>query len=323
MQLTILVRYGLQAMPTIDIARKGAQVHIMKKYFHFRLFVSLCLLLNLMLFCGCNDEKRKIKAYKATATASILDFPQSYYEMEKSTQHKLSVKVRVKNINSVYDDEDVTLDYHNDYQASMYLMPGEYEVTSVYLSEAVLFPFRCSEELEGQTFTVKAFQDTPLTITLEDCPVYEPQVQIMNADPFEHIIQIRDQVYHFDDLINALSFYEDTQSSNNQGEYKKYVSNEISGLQLYMIADKIAMIYIENRDVLLWHGMHVGEDISKYANPKNGYIGSPSYADGSPLVGMDIDNARLTFFNSNNSERIVTNIPAGCTYVSSITYYPA
>lgn len=265
---------------------------------------KICLLMMLVMapaFAGgCTSSE--IKAYNATATLTIKDLPDSYYDLDKKVRKKLEVDISVK-------DADVELKSSNDFTQTIYLEPGEYTITHHFIYPEVIAPvdYDSSKDIK---FTVSRNNNTEVVVPLRNIVSYEPSEEILDVPTFSHKVQVNDKIYDMENISGAFSFNMSKPIKRTVAgkEYNSFSTNEVPGL--YLLADQKdeantpVGIWIERKNIKLWDNITVGENVMDLSKRGKGLKNHLAFCKGSPILAMSFDDTDFIYMGDEGNDKL-------------------
>lgn len=283
------------------------------------LFLSVTMMIGL---CSCTD--RKTKLYKATISASVSEIPESFDSLLEDIKDETCITLILQGENS--DDDHVSLELtpFNEFISSEYVVPGEYVVCDVKLEPQFLLPFAVKDvkKLKEKKFTVKAEHDTSITLNFKPVSLPETSKDILKTSPYTHRIQIDKKVYDIESLTQNFEF-DKSILEGRTGEPLWVGCKDVAGLHILLSPDKpeeILGVSFSSGRCVLWGGLRTGMPLEEFTHSEKGILGTPSYCDGSPLVGQDIDDTYFSYLNIKNDDIIKIRVPHSGLYAEYIEF---
>ncbi len=288
-----------------------------------RYLITLLLSATMMLgLCSCTD--RKTKLYKATISASVSELPDAFDTLNKDLQEETCVTLLLQRENSNEDSISFELTPSNGFYSSEYVMPGEYVVCDVKLEPQFLLPFDIKDikKIKDKKFTVTAEQDTPITLNFNPVSLPETSKDILNTSSYAHRIQIDNKVYDIESLPQNFEF-DKSILEGKTGDPLWVGCKDVAGVYILLAPDKpekVLGVSFSSGRCVLWGGLRTGMPLEEFAHSENGILGSPSYCDGPPLIGLDIDDTYFTYLNTKNDDELKIKIPYNGLYAEQIEF---
>lgn len=302
----------------------------MRKIFLVPLLV-FCLMLSCIL-SGCT----KMEEDRLTADCSIYleNLPEEYALLPDEVKEKIQITVSLTG-SATGKRFSVKLSDENDYQETISLTPGIYNVSNVYVSDQRLAMF----QVDAVNKTVEVAKDSqsqlPVKLTdpagfVETMKSNQPLEEILHADPFSRQVQYAGAIVDLNYIWQNMQFSTTENKRLSPAEVYYIPSTSHSGVSMVVQNQTSTMISINEatftgvrfftNNVVFPGGITMGMNVPAIAHKKNGIMGVSDYCIGSPLIGQGYSEAVLVYLDPVSGDRISFTVNSGDPLINMVTY---
>ena len=292
----------------------------------------LCCVLSLLV-SGCTDKE--VQKWQATCTVFVDNLPEAFAQIPATLRENIEFHLSLS-CPAADKRYSITLSEGNGFEQKLFLLPGSYHVSEVYVNNRDLAMFQAVTN----TSTIELSKNTHvnLPVLLAEPQTFVdimhkniPQDAILSAELFSHTVQYAGQILNLDTIRQKIKFSIPDNKQLSRGERCfAPAENENAGVALILQnktdaiipaneADFIGVRFFKN-NVVFPKGVTLGMDISDIVHSKNGLWGTPTYGLGTPLIGTGYDATTLIYLDSESGDRISLDIKPSDSFISALSY---
>lgn len=302
----------------------------MVKALRITIFVVFCLLLS----SGCTDQEVQ-KKWQASCTAFVADLPEEFAQLPAALREELEFHVTLS-CPAADERYTITLSERNGFQERLFLRPGSYQVGEVYVKNQDLVMLRAVTKTDTIELSKNINAELPVLVKepqtfIDWVHSNTPQDAILSAAPFSRTIQYAGQILGLNMIRQKIKFLIPDDRLLSRGErYFAPAEDEKAGVSLILQnktdasihankADCIGVRFFKN-NVVFPRGVTLGMAISDIVHTEKGAWGTPTYALGTPLIGMGYAETTLVYLDTESGDRISLELDPSDTLIRGITY---
>lgn len=303
----------------------------MVKKLHEIVFMACCVIG--LLFCGCADKE--VQKWQATCTVFVTDLPEEFAQLPAALREEIRFHVSLSQP-SADKRYSITLSKDNDFRQKLFLLPGSYQVSDVYVEKKDLAMFQAVTK----TSTIELSKNTnvDLPVLLAEPQTFVdiihrniPQDAILSAEIFSHTVQYAGKMLDLNTIRQNIKFSIPDDRHLSRGErYFAPAEDENAGVFLILQNKTDAMIPANKADfigvrffknnVVFPKGVTLGMDIADIVHSKNGLWGTPYSCKGTPLIGTGYDFTTLIYLDPESGDRISLDVDPSDPFISALSY---
>lgn len=288
--------------------------------------------LSALLFSGCGPENTA--KWNAGCHVFLAQLPPEYEQLSPEIKNAVTISITLRHTTSDKKFRAKLTDA-NHYSADLALLPGSYEIASLYMSDKNLAMFDVTTDLK--TIDIRKDEKMELPLTLTDPEGFAASVlrnqasaEILALEPYSRKVQYNGQILDLTAIPQIMQFSVlenkmlkpaetyDIASSSHAG-VAMVVQNQSSSLAALKDAQFIGVRFRSNQ-VILPRGIRLGMSLAEIAHKETGILGTPAYCQGSPLIGTGHDKTTLVYLDSVSGDRISLTVGAEDNFIGSILY---
>ena len=304
----------------------------MLKRVFFSVFSVCCVLL---LLSGC-DETAKDAKWGAVCSISVDNIPSEYSMLKEDLQKSLSFSLYLICRDKGLDKEYViNLSKENGYKSEIYVVPGTYAVERLSADDIGLGIARAVAD--KKTVTFKRDTRTEIVVSLENPDEMakiiresQPSDEILAEEMYSKKIQYMGKVVDLEELWQYILTHQGVDGEKNiYGNERKYVQvdkgmdiilQNTSDMIIPVSEAKLMGIRFYNRNVVLPKGVAIGANLKQIVHSETGLLGTPSYCEGTPFIGMGLADSTLVYVDDVSGDRLSLEVSGDSMLVKSISY---
>lgn len=282
---------------------------------------------------GCGGQSKE-QTWGASCNITLEGLPPEYEWLPQQLRDEIAFSISLTGTSNdqTYSAE---LTEENGFSAQVQMLPGSYTVSKVYVRKEGGLPIEASPQAESVVL-VKDTQ-TPLVISvttgqelisfLQQC---EPTEEILAEASYARKIQYAGTVMDLSALSQQMSFSDAQTTQLMPGDTRYLVSDRDPSVRMIVKNTTDAPISAPQAscvgfsfvgcNAVLPKGLAVGLPLKEVAHAETGILGTPSYCEGTPLIGMGIDTTKLVYIDSESGDRITCQVNSSHEFIDQITY---
>lgn len=296
------------------------------------ILVILALCCSLMLY-GCANHSKDAQ-WGAVCTVYLDNLPKEYNLLPLELREKTTITFSISNISldRVYR---IALTEKNGYRQEVDMLPGNYSVSEVYVSNHSIMPLSAAAQAEN--ILLEQNHETHLAVSLADpsalaqtIQLNTPTPEILQAAPYSRQVQYAGTVLNLNSIPQVMSFPDIQDKRLSSGETYEIPSSSHSGVCLIVKNTTTSIIPLNeatfvgvkftNNNAVFPGGLTIGSALKDVANARSGLLGTPSYCTGSPLIGFSLNRSALVYLDHALGDRLSLTIDSSSSVVTSISY---
>lgn len=295
-------------------------------------FLLLCCTL-LISLTGCGNRSEE-KQWGASCSITVDGLPAELESLPQTLRENLYFSL---SLSGTSNDKhySVQLTERNGFTAQLYMLPGSYSVSHVYVRTDGNLPIQATAQAESIVLTKDT--DTPLTISISNgqelisyIQQSAPTEEILTSENFSRKIQYAGTVMDLNALGQQMHFSTTETSPLRPGKVGTLVSDSDKSVHMLVKNTTDTSIPIQQAtcigfsfsgcNAILPQGISVGSTVESIAHAETGILKTPNYCHGSPLIGMDIDSAELVYIDPESGDRITCHMNPADDFISWFSY---
>ncbi|MFY9175691.1 MAG: hypothetical protein WAO24_10230 [Peptococcia bacterium] len=298
-----------------------------------RIFVLLLLTTLVVLLLGCSKDGSE-HSFGASCKVYLKDLPLEYELLSKDIRNNIEISTVLRNV-STGKKFSFKLTEKNNFQQTLDLIPGTYDVHSVFISNPALAIFNVDTKLSSVKIVKNSQLELPLFITnhsdfIKTMENNKPTDEILGEEIFSRKVQFNGQIIELNSIKKMLKFKATVDKQLAAAETAYIPSTSHEGVALVVqnqtnhhlsINDATFIgVHFSKNNVVLPKGITLGMNISTISHSQKGILGTPDYFLGTPLIGTGFNDTTLVYLDKNSGDRISFHVNPNDLHVSSITY---
>lgn len=303
----------------------------MEKRIWFVLVIIICAL---VWGTGCSKDDAE-KQWGANCYVYMDNLPEEYGELPAEVRENTKVWLSLENV-AVGKTYKVELTEENGYEEKIELLPGTYAISQVYFGNDVLIAIDAWTEVSSVTVEKEGETLLPVFISQpEELAAWIQQTRpgeiILAEALYSRKVQWDGAVYDIQQLPSVIDFTVGGEKSVASGDIAFLSSDSQKGVvmivqntdaQKSMPASQCQCVgfRFDHINASLPTGLQVGASVKDIAHAQTGLLGTPDYCQGTPFVGMGLDDTSLIYIDKSSGDRITLELDTYTGSVQSITY---
>lgn len=296
-----------------------------KKNMRWRLWILCSILLLGLPGCGKESEESG-----GDCLIELTEVPKEMDMLGENVKEHFSVRVSLQNI---YTEKrhSVELYMEDDFQTTLKLKPGTYQVESCSVSDYSLLPM----EVKAKTDTVEVLPDkkAKLQIKIENPEavsdwIWDQQAQreIMEAGAFSHKVQFRGEIIDLKEILNYIEVEYDKPIKG----YEKQVLPGSDGISITVMNETaepldwqnctLKKIHFGKANVIWGQGAYPGMAVKDAVHATEGLYGKPTKMGGTVLAGTGYGRTQASWLDEKSGDKLSLWIATDGEHISSIEY---
>ena len=289
---------------------------------------------SLLWLAGCSKEDTE-KQWDANCHIYMDNLPEEYGELPEEVRENTKIRLSLENV-AAGKTYNVELTEENRYEETIELLPGTYAISQVYFRNNALIAVDAWTEVSSVTVEKEGETLLPVFISKpEELTAWIQQINpgetILAEDLYSRKVQWNGIVYDMQQLPGVIDFTVGGEESVASGETAFLTSNSQKGIamivqntdaQKSMPASQCQCIgfRFDHIGASLPGGLQVGASVKEIAHEETGLLGTPDYCQGTPFIGMGLDDTSLVYIDPSSGDRITLELDAYTGCVQSILY---
>ncbi len=302
----------------------------MKKKFHL-LFLLIPIVLSLFLSaCGKKDNAK----WNSGCFVALEGLPAEYEQLSDAIKDEITISLTLRHT-STNTMSYAKLTHQNSYSVYLDLIPGDYEIAGLYMSDKNLAMF--DVKTDKKALTIHKDEQLRLPIQLTDPEGFVANIlrnqaspEILALSPYSRKVQYDGQLLDLTSIRENMQFSipenkmlkpaetYDIASSSHAG-VAMVVQNQTSRAALVKDAVPVGFRFHSNHAIFP-KGVRLGMGLTEIAHKETGILGTPSYCYGSLFFGIGYDQTTLVYLDEVSGDRISLTVDAEDSFISSILY---